>query len=153
MIEFRCSEQMKFYRRGSREVWSTKKLPVPRDQGGRCRQPPRSSSQCLKIGITLKDIEALPGLTKIETIDYHWLVSRAEPRDSREQTRLSQLAEKHRSALADSISVVAPESDTERVEKIGDMVIRYVDERAPAPGPSRSEKARRLIKVLLRLGG
>jgi hypothetical protein len=99
----------------------------------------------------LKDIEALPGLTKIETIDYHWLVSRAEPRDSREQTRLSQLAEKHRSALADSISVV--ESDTERVEKIGDMVIRYVDERAPAPGPSRSEKARRLIKVLLRLGG
>jgi len=33
MIEFRCSEQMKFYRRGSREVWSTKKLPVPRDQG------------------------------------------------------------------------------------------------------------------------
>jgi hypothetical protein len=67
--------------------------------------------------ITLKDIEALPGLTKIETIDYHWLVSRAEPRDSREQTRLSQLAEKHRSALAESISVVAPESDTERVEK------------------------------------
>jgi hypothetical protein len=65
MIEFRCSEQMKFYRRGSREVWSTKKLPVPRDQGVRCRQPPRSSSQCLKIGITLKDIEALPGLTKI----------------------------------------------------------------------------------------
>jgi hypothetical protein len=67
----------------------------------------------------LKDIEALPGLTKIEIIDYHWLVSRAEPRDSREQTRLSQLAEKHRSALAESISVVAPESDTERVEKIG----------------------------------
>jgi hypothetical protein len=67
----------------------------------------------------LKDIEALPGLTKIETIDYNWLVSRAEPRDSREQTRLSQLAEKHRSALAESISVVAPESDTERVEKIG----------------------------------
>jgi hypothetical protein len=49
-LMFRCSEQMKFYRRGSREVWSTKKLPVPRDQGVRCRQPPRSSSQCLKIG-------------------------------------------------------------------------------------------------------
>jgi hypothetical protein len=89
--------------------------------------------------ITSKDIEALPGLTKIETIDYHWLVNRAEPRDFREQTRLSQLAEKNRAAVAESINVMAQGSDT---QQIGDLVIRYVDERAPTPRPSRSEKAR-----------
>ena len=98
--------------------------------------------------ITSKDIEALPGLTKIETIDYHWLVNRAEPRDFREQTRLSQLAEKNRAAVAESINVMAQGSDT---QQIGDLVIRYVDERAPTPRPSRSEKARRLIKASLRL--
>jgi hypothetical protein len=54
--------------------------------------------------ITSKDIEALPGLTKIETIDYHWLVNRAEPRDFREQTRLSQLAEKNRAAVAEALT-------------------------------------------------
>jgi hypothetical protein len=101
--------------------------------------------------ITSKDIEALPGLTKIETIDYHWLVNRAEPRDFREQTRLSQLAEKNRAAVAESINVMAQGSDTQLSKKIGDLVIRYVDERAPTPRPSRSEKARRLIKALLRL--
>jgi hypothetical protein len=57
--------------------------------------------------ITSKDIEALPGLTKIETIDYHWLVNRADPRGFREQMRLPQLAEKHRAALAESVNVLA----------------------------------------------
>jgi hypothetical protein len=68
--------------------------------------------------ITSKDIEALPGLTKIETIDYHWLVNRAEPRDFREQTRLSQLAEKNRAAVAESINVMAQGSDTQLLKKL-----------------------------------
>jgi hypothetical protein len=101
--------------------------------------------------ITSKDIEALPGLTKIETIDYHWLVNRADPRGFREQMRLPQLADKHRAALAESANVLAQGSDTEPLKKIGDLVIRYVDERAPTPKPGGWQKARRLIKALLRL--
>jgi hypothetical protein len=56
-----------------------------------------------------KDIEALPGFTKIATIDYHWLVNQAKSRDFRQQRRPSQLAEEHR-----SVNVVAPGQDTKK---------------------------------------
>lgn len=112
---------------------------------------------------TLGDIEVLPGLTKIETLDYHWLLKRSEPRDLRELARLAQLAQKRRaaslahhaekplSAQAAEISVAVPGLDTERVEKIGDLVVRYLEERAPIPRPSKSQKIRRLVGALFTL--
>jgi hypothetical protein len=100
----------------------------------------------------VRKLQAMPGLTKIETLDYVWLTNRAEAHNLHDLAKLTELAKKHRAALAKlgqllqistteapSISVAQA---TEPVERIGDLVIRYAEEKAaPVQRPKRFEKA------------
>jgi hypothetical protein len=63
-------------------------------------------------------VEALPGLTKIETIDYQWLLSRVDHGDHQQLARLSELRGKHLAALTAATDTIT----------IGDLTVRYADE-------------------------
>ena len=59
---------------------------------------------------TVENHEQLPGLSKIETIDYRWLLRRGDRCSPGELLRKGELEKKHRAVLsAQSIDVAAKE--------------------------------------------
>lgn len=103
------------------------------------------SSMSTHGSISSVEPEGLPGLSKIEYIEYLWLTKRTGLNDPRQLARLSELEEKHFSALAEKVFSPAADAD---VVKIGDLIVRYTDQSPGLSKPNRWTKVRGLFDTL-----
>lgn len=86
--------------------------------------------------------EPLFGLSKVENIEYQWLISRSNGAEGQQLSRLRELEEKHRAALGSEKQARALLDNT-TIMKVGDLTLLYYDEEEPSDISDRNLKLHR----------